>query len=85
MKKEENNEKEYTPWEVRAIRELCFMSFGSNQNSFATINEGKGITLEEFKKISKELFALSLEEAVMAVNYAKKFAEKSQNLDFPKK
>jgi hypothetical protein len=81
MKKEENNS--LTPFEARFMREGVFMPHGSDLNAFAIINQGKGMSIEEFKKVSMEIFKMDLEKVKIAIEMAKKMELKE--LDFPKK
>jgi hypothetical protein len=81
MKKEENNS--LTPFEARFMREGVFMPHGSDLNAFAIINQGKGMSIEEFKKVSMEIFKMDLEKVKIAIEMAKKMELKE--LNFPKK
>jgi hypothetical protein len=81
MKKEENNS--LTPFEARFMREGPFMPYGSNMNAFATINQGKGISIKEFKEIANEIFELSMDQVRKAIKMSKEM--QSKELDFPKK
>ena len=69
-----------SPWDTKYLREQPFMAFGSMMNAFGNINQGKGLSMEEFEKASDKIFKL-----------AKKYAEESflgargsvDNVDFP--
>jgi hypothetical protein len=79
MKKEEN----YSPWEIRFLREGIFMPLGSLLNAWAVINEGKGKDIETFKKEAEELFELAIKFVEDGIKISKE--KENQNLDFPKK
>ena len=50
-----------SPWDVKYLREQPFMAFGSMMNAYSTINQGKGITFNEFKETSSKIFELARE------------------------
>ena len=45
-------------WDIKFLRDQPFMPFGSMMNAFGLLNEGKGITPEEFLKVSESIFGL---------------------------
>lgn len=45
------------PWDVKYLRETPFIAFGSMMNAYGRINEGKGITQEELKKVADDLYS----------------------------
>ena len=46
-------------WSEKFLREYPFMPLGSMMNAFGTINEGKGMSVEEFSKVADILFQLA--------------------------
>ena len=55
-------------WVEKFVREQPFMAFGSMANSYGLANEGKGISIENFKKDMSELFKLAQEFTKQSLN-----------------
>ncbi len=58
-------------WETKYLREFPFMPYGSMMNAYSRINEGKGVSIEEFEKVSDKIFKMSIrytEEAFDSVS-----------------
>ena len=55
-----------SPWDQKYLREQPFMAFGSMMNAYGNINQGKGLSMEDFEIATEKIFAL-----------AKKYAEKA--------
>jgi len=71
MKEEKNNSLSLTPFEAKFLREGIFVPHGSDLNAFAVINQGKGISIEAFKKISMEIFRMDLEKVKKSIELSK--------------
>jgi len=69
-------------WAEKFLRESVFMPFGSMMNAYGQINEGKGISLEEFEKISKKIFKLCLEFTEKAYD---RVSQEETEIDLPTK
>jgi len=55
-------------WERKYLREGWTFAFGSLMNAYAQVNQGKGISLEDFQKDAEKLFEqaqLMVRNAVM--------------------
>jgi len=71
-------------WAEKYLREQPFMPFGSMMNAYGVINEGKGITLEEFEEVAKKLGQVAAEIVGEIYNQIEKSAE-SEEVEFPEK
>ena len=55
-------------WEIKYLREGWTFAFGSLMNAYAQVNQGKGISLENFQTDAEKLFEqaqLMVRNAVM--------------------
>jgi len=72
-------------WDEKWLREALWMPFGSLMNSYAQTNQQKGITLEEFEKVAKKAFALSMRFTEQAFNRVITSSQTEKELDLPQK
>ncbi len=54
-----NTQNNSSTWDIKYLKEYPFMPFGSLLNAWANINQGKGISLEEFLEQAEEIFKLA--------------------------
>ena len=46
-------------WDIKFLKEYPFMPFGSLMNAWATINQGKDMSLDEFLADAQKIFELA--------------------------
>jgi hypothetical protein len=55
-------------WSEKFLREYPFMPLGSMMNAFGNINQGKGMSVEEFERVADKLFELANKYVKQAMN-----------------
>ena len=70
-------------WAVKYLRENPFISFRTMLQSYARINQGKGISLNELEVIADKLFAKAMELTRRAYNETDTNSE--EEVDIPVK
>jgi len=55
--------KDLGTWDIKHIQDKPFMAFGSMLNSYAVINQGKGINSDDFLKVADVFFKKAIDYA----------------------
>ena len=70
-------------WAVKYLRESPFLSFGTMLQSYARINQGKGISVDELQTVADKLFEKAMELTRRA--YESTLIESDDSVDIPVK